>query len=129
MLAVLDAGRSEIYAGDYERADANPLAKISLDQRASAADPALLKHRERLLTLEEFLAEAKAIPVVTPDAALLELLRAKGLKCEQIDYPDSGVIARIGWQHLQRGQTVSPDELEANYIRRSDAEIFAQPPH
>lgn len=131
ILAALSAGRSEIYAGDYERVDEHPADdKRAYGQRSERnLDPVLLRHSERLLTLEEFLAEAKAIPVVTPDAALLESFRAKGLKYGQIDYPDSGVIARIGWQHLQCGQTVSPDELEANYIRRSDAEIFAQPRH
>lgn len=131
ILAALNAGRNEIYAGDYKRVDEHPAHdKSACDQRTDRnLDPVLLKHSERLLTLEEFLAEAKAMPVVTPDVALLEIFRVKGLNCEQIDYPDGGVIARIGWQHLQRGQTVSPDELEANYIRRSDAEIFAQPRH
>jgi hypothetical protein len=37
------------------------------------------------------------------------------------------VIARLGWERLQQGQTVRPEELEANYIRQSDAEIFSKP--
>ncbi|MFZ3265339.1 MAG: tRNA (adenosine(37)-N6)-threonylcarbamoyltransferase complex dimerization subunit type 1 TsaB [Terriglobales bacterium] len=131
ILAALSAGRNEIYAGDYERIAEPPADdKRAYGQRRERnLDPVLLKQSERLLTLEEFLAEVQGKLVVTPDAALAELLRAKGPKCEQIDYPDSGVIARIGWQHIQRGQTVGPDQLEANYIRRSDAEIFAQPRH
>ena len=31
------------------------------------------------------------------------------------------------WQKLSAGETVSPEHLEANYIRRSDAEIFSKP--
>jgi hypothetical protein len=46
---------------------------------------------------------------------------------EQVDYPRSDVIARLGWERIQCGQTVRPEELEANYIRRSDAEIFSTP--
>jgi tRNA A37 threonylcarbamoyladenosine modification protein TsaB len=46
---------------------------------------------------------------------------------EQVAEPRSDVIARLGWEKIQAGQTTSPDELEANYIRRSDAEIFAKP--
>jgi hypothetical protein len=46
---------------------------------------------------------------------------------DQIDYPRSDVTARLGWARLLRGETVSPDALDANYIRRSDAEIFSKP--
>lgn len=121
ILAALDADRGEIYAGDYERGDEEP--------RDRECRPSLRMHNERLLTREELLAEAKGKLVVTPDAALAQILRAPGLHCERIDYPNSGVIARLGWQRIQRGETVRPEELEANYIRRSDAEIFSQPRH
>jgi tRNA threonylcarbamoyladenosine biosynthesis protein TsaB len=118
VLAVLDAGRGDVYVGDYE------------------LDAQVHMRSERLLSREEFLAEArlpeaKGRTVVTPDALLVEMVRsmgvAAGIRVEQIEYPNSGVIARLGWQHLQRGETVRPEELEANYIRNSDAEIFSKP--
>jgi tRNA threonylcarbamoyladenosine biosynthesis protein TsaB len=88
-------------------------------------------HSERLLNREEFLADAKGKAVVTPDAALAETVRgagsAAGILVELIDYPNAGAIARLGWERLQRGQTVRPEELEANYLRHSDAEIFSKP--
>ena len=93
-------------------------------------------HSERLLSRAEFLTEANAAALagtamVTPDAALAEAARistsASGSSVKLIAYPDSGVIARLGWEHLQRGQTVRPEDLEANYIRHSDAEIFSKP--
>lgn len=121
ILAALDAGRGEIYVGDFERANEKPG-----DREFNSP---LRMHSERLLTREEFLAEAKRTVVVTPDLALVETLRAEEFQCEQIDYPDSGVIARLGWHRIQQGQTVRPEELEANYIRRSDAEIFSPPRH
>jgi tRNA threonylcarbamoyladenosine biosynthesis protein TsaB len=119
VFAVLDAGRGDVYVGDYE------------------LEPQLHMHSERLLSREEFLAEAtsaepdfpesKRKAVVTPDAGLAEMVRAAGVPIELIDYPNSAVIARLGWAHLQRGQTIRPEELEANYIRHSDAEIFSKP--
>jgi ribosomal-protein-alanine N-acetyltransferase len=89
-------------------------------------------HSERLLSREEFVAEALGVEathktIVTPDAVLAEAVRAAGIQAELIEYPNAGVIARLGWERLQRGQTVRPEELEANYIRHSDAEIFSKP--
>jgi len=117
VLAALDAGRSDVYVGDYE------------------LDPEVRLHSERLLSRAEFLTEAKAAALagnamVTPDAALAEAVRIStgaATSVKLIAYPDSGVIARLGWDHLQRGQTVCPEDLEANYIRHSDAEIFSKP--
>ncbi len=113
VLAALDAGRGDVYAGDYE-----------LGPRAGTQASL---HRERLLNREEFVAEANGRSIVTPDAVVAQIGRDAGVPVEQIEYPDSGVIARLGWEHLQRGQTASPEELEANYIRHSDAEIFSKP--
>jgi tRNA threonylcarbamoyladenosine biosynthesis protein TsaB len=112
ILAVLDAGRREVYVGDYE---------ISGEQ----ASPHM--HREFLIGREEFLTEAKGNQVVTSDAALAEFLRSAGIQCERITYPGSAVVARLGWERIQRGETIRPEDLEANYIRRSDAEIFSPP--
>lgn len=109
VLAALDAGRGEVYVGDYE-----------LD------DPPHM-HSERLLSREEFVTESNGKTAITPDAALAEIARAAGIHVEQISYPDSRVIARLGWSRLARCETVSPEALDANYIRRSDAEIFSKP--
>ncbi|MGA7293623.1 MAG: tRNA (adenosine(37)-N6)-threonylcarbamoyltransferase complex dimerization subunit type 1 TsaB, partial [Terriglobales bacterium] len=110
VLAALDAGRGDLYVGDYELGGAVPLM-----------------HSERLFSREEFLRLAVGMIVVTPDARLVELARGAGIRCTQIDNPDAGAIARLGWKHLERGETVRAEDLEANYIRRSDAEIFAKP--
>jgi tRNA threonylcarbamoyladenosine biosynthesis protein TsaB len=117
VLAALDAGRGDVYVGDYE---------LEPQERMNCR-----MHSERLLSREEFLDGARGKAVVTPDAVLAETVRAAGaaagIRVELIDYPNSGTIARLGWEHLQRGQTVRPEELEANYIRHSDAEIFSKP--
>jgi tRNA threonylcarbamoyladenosine biosynthesis protein TsaB len=122
ILSVLDAGRGDVYVGDYEL-DAQDQMHANLHVHL---------HSERLLSRKEFLAEAgldagKGHAVVTPDTALAETFRASALRVELIEYPNGAVIARIGWERLQRGQTIRPEELEANYIRQSDAEIFSKP--
>lgn len=111
VFSVLDAGHGDVYVGDYDLA------------------PLVCMRSERLLNREELIADAKSGDrlVVTPDGALTEILRAAGVRVELIEYPNSAVIARLGWESLQRGKTVRPEDLEANYLRRSDAEIFSKP--
>jgi hypothetical protein len=36
----------------------------------------------------------------------------------------AAALARLGWRKLQSGDTVTPEQLEANYIRRTDAEML-----
>jgi len=108
-LAALDAGRGEVYLGEYE------------------FNPQPRKLGERLLTKDEFALASKGKTLTTPDAALAELAHAGGAEVRQIAYPRSDVTARLGWKHLLRGEAVSPEALDANYIRRSDAEIFSLP--
>jgi tRNA threonylcarbamoyladenosine biosynthesis protein TsaB len=122
VLAVLDAGRGDVYVGDYE-----------VDTQLSA--PSRM-HSERLLGRAEFIAlahaesnerEAQHKTVITPDAPLAEAFQVSGIGVERIERPDGAIIARIGWSHLQRGVAVVPENLEANYLRHSDAEIFSKP--
>ncbi len=105
--AALDAGRREVYVGDYER-----------EGRMYA---------ERLLSREEFVAESRGKMVVTPDGSIAEVALAAGIAVERIAYPRSDALVHLAWPRIERGQTVSPEALDANYIRRSDAEIFSQP--
>jgi tRNA threonylcarbamoyladenosine biosynthesis protein TsaB len=108
VLAALDAGRGEIYAGEYD------------------TGKGVTDFGERLLTREEFLAAADGRFTLTPDHVIAEAGRATGLRIEEVARPGSDAIARLGWTKILSGQTVLPEELEANYIRRSDAEIFAK---
>jgi tRNA threonylcarbamoyladenosine biosynthesis protein TsaB len=108
--AAIDAGRKEIYFGLYEK-----------------SDQTLLRQREELLTQQDFLAALVSegpVWVLTSDAAIAELAAASSSAVLAVTRPGSEVIARIGAGKLLAGETVSVDELDANYLRRSDAEIF-----
>lgn len=109
ILAALDAGREEVYLGEY-----------TVDGFATRL------HREWLGSHEECFVSAAKSTLVTPDRTILEQARSRGLQVEEVERPHSGTIARLGCLKIQAGQTVSAQDLEANYIRRSDAEIFSR---
>jgi tRNA threonylcarbamoyladenosine biosynthesis protein TsaB len=99
-IAAMDAGRKEVYVRQHDGS-------------------------ESLLTQEEFLAAARGQLTRTADKTIAELTRTAGLRVEEIPRPRSDAIAPLGWKKLQLGQTVSPEALDANYLRRSD-QIFAK---
>ncbi len=111
IVAALDAGRGEVYAGEFEVGDGQ--AKLC---------------HECLFTLDEFadVLRTSGQHVVTPDEAVARALRQRGVaeSLGEAPRPRSDVIARLGWRKVLAGQTVTPEALDANYIRRSDAEIL-----
>lgn len=110
--AVLDAGRGEVYVGEY---------------KANGRSLACLREYLRPLSLlmEELQSLGHAARVVTPDAAVAEAIRSNGTRVMRIMRPRPDVIARLGLRRILAGVTIAPEALDAHYIRRSDAEIFA----
>lgn len=107
VIAALDAGRNEAYLGEYQLGPND----VRLSQ-------------EWLVSLTELPTGNK---LVTPDRSVANAARAKAIDTLEVEAPGSAAIARLGWRRISAGLTVSPEELEANYIRRSDAEIFSKP--
>jgi tRNA threonylcarbamoyladenosine biosynthesis protein TsaB len=109
VLSVLDAGRGEVYAGKYE-----------------VNGPTVRLQSEQLLPRNEFLSSAHGFVVCTPDSNLVEMAHDAGLTASLVTV-SAGTIARVAWGKLKAGETVSPEQLDANYMRRTDAEIFSKP--
>jgi len=107
VMAALDAGRSDVYVGEYEIPAAPGQVPL-----------------ERILTRIEFLAQAVGWTVVTPDSVLSEAANAAGLSVVTLPPISAAAVARLGWRKIQSGETVTPEQLEANYIRRTDAEML-----
>jgi tRNA threonylcarbamoyladenosine biosynthesis protein TsaB len=107
IMAALDAGRGDVYVGEYEI----PAKTGQLP-------------REHMLGKSEFLSQAKGWRVVTPDVALAGAARAAELNVVELPALSAEAVARLGWLKIQSGETVRPDQLEANYIRRTDAEML-----
>jgi tRNA threonylcarbamoyladenosine biosynthesis protein TsaB len=124
--AAMDAGRKEIFLGLYER-NADGAGERAGPQPGKHLDHTLLRQREELLTQQDFLAtlatERPAV-IITSDAAVAELASTSHSAVLVVTRPGSEVIARMGAGKLLVGKTVSVEALDANYLRRSDAEIF-----
>jgi universal bacterial protein YeaZ len=116
--AVMDARRGQIYGGIYER-DSGRLR---------------LRGEEMVLTAAEFVAHAAAQPDAaslvlaspTPEvlADALEASPLRGRAVETVSLVLAPVIGRIGLERARRGEVVDALTLDANYIRRSDAELL-----
>jgi len=109
VVAVLDGGRREVFFGAYK-----------------FADDSVQVLREELLSQVDFLSAALGSTLVTSDAVLAASARDAGLPVVTVETPNAEMITRFGWKKLQAGETVSPEKLEANYMRRSDAEMFVK---
>lgn len=112
VFAVMDAGRKEVFAGDCE---------------VDASHSKIRVIGEELIRLDELSSRVHGRRVLTPDEDLGNQLRQNGVTVQIVTRPRSDAIARLGWRKIQAGETVTPEQLEANYIRRSDAEIFSKP--
>jgi tRNA threonylcarbamoyladenosine biosynthesis protein TsaB len=110
VLAVLDAGRQEVFVGEYKFARHMPSCVA-----------------EDLLRLDQLAGRVSKLssPVCTPDDSVEQVLSAGGQNSNliRVPRPDAVSVASLGWKKFCAGQRVSPEELDATYIRRADAEI------
>ena len=107
IMAAVDAGRGDVYVGEYEIP-------------AKVGEPP----REHMLSRSEFLLQARGWSVATSDSALAEAARSVGLSVAILPPISAAAVAHLGWRKIQAGETVTPEQLEANYIRRTDAEML-----
>jgi tRNA threonylcarbamoyladenosine biosynthesis protein TsaB len=118
----VDAGRREAFVGEFEVSD--------------EAEDSIRARSESLLTIEGLaeLLESGAIRwIATPDQTIFDALSGSVSESKKLFVrrslrrPRSIEVAIKGWEKFKSGETVSPEQLEANYIRRTDAEIFSKP--
>jgi tRNA threonylcarbamoyladenosine biosynthesis protein TsaB len=112
VLAALDAGRKEVFVGEY---------RVGPDIPSCVA--------EDLLRVDELAGRVSksSVPVYTPDDSVEQALHTGRPKGEsniiRVRRPDAVSVAGLGWKKFRAGLMVSPEELDATYIRRADAEI------
>jgi tRNA threonylcarbamoyladenosine biosynthesis protein TsaB len=114
VIPLADAGRGEVFCGWYRME--NGREQTGRELLLQRSELARMAHTGDLRGL-----------LVTPDAALAEALRQEGLNIAGVPRPRADLIARLGAGKIAAGETVSPMDLDANYIRRSDAELFSAP--
>jgi tRNA threonylcarbamoyladenosine biosynthesis protein TsaB len=115
VIALLDAGRGEAYLARYAVSD----------QGLQLLCEAMVRQSESLAAASP--SDSESVVIATPDALVLELLEGSGREVVLVQRPDAAAIARIGIRNLVRGAAADVAMLDANYIRRSDAELFSLP--
>jgi tRNA threonylcarbamoyladenosine biosynthesis protein TsaB len=103
--AVLDAGRGEFYYGEY------------VGGRCL---------REVLMHGEDVPAAAKGGVVVACEAKVMEGLGALGLVVRMVEEPLAGDALGLALGRIVAGDFDDAATLDANYLRRTDMEIFAK---
>ena len=117
VVPVLDARRGQVYFGFYRRSDVG-LA---------------LHGEEFVVTPREFIAALRGeardctLTIVTPDAEVISALAPyfePGLAAvETVSGVLAPFIGRIGYERASRGEVSDALSLDANYVRRTDAEM------
>jgi tRNA threonylcarbamoyladenosine biosynthesis protein TsaB len=102
--AVLDAGRGEFYYGEY------------VGRRCV---------REALLSEDEVRAAALDGDVVVCEAKVADVL--SGLRPRLVGEPSAGDALQFAVERVLAGDFDDASLVDANYLRRTDAEIFAKP--
>jgi tRNA threonylcarbamoyladenosine biosynthesis protein TsaB len=111
ILTVLDAQRNELFFGEF---------------RLPAETGGLVQtEREDLVPMEAFTAEFAGAAPVMPDEALADKLRAGGLSPVVIARPTAEDFARLGHRKFLAGERADIASLDANYLRRSEAELVS----
>jgi tRNA threonylcarbamoyladenosine biosynthesis protein TsaB len=104
--AVLDAGRGEFYYGEY------------VGRRCL---------REVLMSGEDVLVAGSGGIVVACEAKVAESLGALGMGMRMVAEPLAGDALPLALGRIEAGDFDDAATLDANYLRRTDAEIFAKP--
>ena len=117
VVPVLDARRGQVYFGWYRRTD----VALALDGQ------------EFVVTPQEFIAALRAqardytLTIVTPDTQVIPALAPHfepGLAAvETVSSVLAPFIGRIGYERALRGEVSDALSLDANYVRRTDAEM------
>jgi len=107
VLVALDASRGDLFLGKFQLTE-NRLQPMG----------------ESLVNMEEFLQylgeEDQQQALCSPDESVIHSLGQQGIGVVKIDRPGSAEIALLGLKKIAAGKVVSPDALDANYIRRAE---------
>ena len=128
IVPVLDARRGQVYFGVYRRGDRGA-------DDAGEGNALALDGEEYVMTPAEFFevlhlrAGGGGIAIVTPapeilsDAASRDAIRGLKASVEAASPVLAPFIGQIGYRQAQRGELANALTLDANYVRRTDAEM------
>jgi tRNA threonylcarbamoyladenosine biosynthesis protein TsaB len=127
VVPVLDARRGQVYFGFYRR----PVTGLMPGRLVREGD-------DRVATPEEFLSALRGLPesagmaIVTPELDIAGKLASHSeigdIPVERVSNVLASVIGALALERARRGETVDALALDANYVRRSDAELHWKGP-
>jgi tRNA threonylcarbamoyladenosine biosynthesis protein TsaB len=147
VIAAMDAQRSEVFWGEYNlesaaqsatqsAAQSEPPEPVGLKVVPELAPRTATMLSESLASFVDFTSQfASALPnqspqnqapqkVFTPDEALAARLREANVDVSMLARPSAEAFARIAYRRFLAGVRADVATLDANYLRRSDAEIL-----
>ena len=122
LVPVIDARRGQVYAGVYERRGGSQVRR---------GDEVVMTPAEFLEILTGQLgggAGAFVSPAPEVFSAALEQTVFRGASIEPVSAVLAPVIGQLGFARAKRGDVVDALTLDANYVRRSDAELLWKGP-
>lgn len=132
VVPVLDAHRGQVYFGIYRRLVASDNGgRLALD-----GDECVMTPEEFLLSLDAHL-ESSAYVIIAPEPELIQGPASRNetsrgahrtVRVEQASAILAPPIGRLGYQRALRGEVVDALTLDANYVRRTDAELHWKAP-
>jgi tRNA threonylcarbamoyladenosine biosynthesis protein TsaB len=123
LVPVFDARRGQVYFGVYRR------EKNSL---ALEGDECVLRPDEFLRTIaerpgsSEFAVISPTPEVLDSDLSRIEKEHLPAPHVERVSTVLAPLIGQLGYRRAQRGQVSDALTLDANYVRRTDAEVYAK---
>ncbi len=116
--AVLDAGRGEFYAGEYADGERAREALLTRDELMAQGCGAVRDSEDIALR------NGGASAVVVCEVGVAEVLRE--LKPQMVAEPNAKQALSLAMRRIECGEFDDVATLDANYLRRTDLEIFAK---
>jgi tRNA threonylcarbamoyladenosine biosynthesis protein TsaB len=119
--AFADAQRGQVFGAVYQKEEGNRLTAVGEEMVIAPG---------KFVEAAVELSRGQKISWVSTDAALVSReavwkeREKRGEGIEQVPATLAPIIGRIGLQRLKEGRATDALRLDANYVRRSDAEIF-----
>jgi tRNA threonylcarbamoyladenosine biosynthesis protein TsaB len=123
VITAIDAQRTEIFWGEYNFESATKTATTDAPRLATTLGEALAS----FANFTARLASEAPRNVFTSDEAVAARLREANVDVSVLARPAADDFARIAYRKFLSGIRADVATLDANYLRRSDAEIFATP--
>jgi tRNA threonylcarbamoyladenosine biosynthesis protein TsaB len=111
VFALLDAGREEAFIGEFRVSSLLGIQRIE----------------QQIVKLPELASILRPALIAACDESVAATVHAAGHDVVRVAIPSAVDIARIGARKLAVGDTVTAALLDADYIRRSDAELYSLP--